>query len=136
MYEIKKLDKALENCQNLHGDLNNFLRYVQKLNIKYNYNEQKWVLLRNELKDVIKFDPEHLIIYRAPSNHDVQVRTSKELIYASMGINMKIIKIKRSLESMLNEIQRSIKRHSEIQYPMIYLSKNSDNKIIIRYVYN
>lgn len=137
MYELKKLDKALERCQNLHGVLNDFLRHVQKLNIRYNYNEKKWAKIRNELKDVITWEPSHAMDCVSPRlNNSLQTRTSRELISSNMGINMKIIKIKRSLESMIHEIQRSIKRHSNTQYPLIYISQNSDNKIIVRHVYN
>lgn len=136
MYELKKLDKALEKCQNLHGVLNDFLRYVQKLNIRYNYNEKKWKQVRNELKDVITWEPSCSMHCMSPCSNSLETRTSKELICSNMGINMKIIKIKRSLESMIHEIQRSIKRHSNTQYPLIYISQNSDNKIIVRHVYN
>ncbi|KAL5281889.1 hypothetical protein ACFFRR_005285 [Megaselia abdita] len=137
MYELKKLDKALEKCQNLHGVLNDFLRHVQKLNIRYNYNEKKWTKIRNELKDVITWDPScsHSCCV-IPYNNNMQTRTSKELISSNMGINMKIIKIKRSLESMILEIQRSIKRHSNTHYPLIYISQSSDNKILVRHMYN
>lgn len=134
---LKKLDRALERCQNLHGVLNDFLRHVQKLNIRYNYNEKKWTKIRNELKDVITYDPSltYPISYISPYNKTIQTRTSKEVICSNMGINMKIIKIKRSLESMINEIQRSIKRHSNTDYPLIYISQGSDNKIIVRHLY-
>lgn len=136
MYELKQLDKALERCQNLHEVLNDFLRHVQKLNIRYNYNEKKWMKIRNELKNVIAWDPSYSMNCISLYNNDLQTRTSKELICSNMGINMKIIKIKRSLESMINEIQRSIKRHSNTDYPLIYISQNSDNKIIVRHMYN
>lgn len=139
MYELKKLDKALEKCQNLHGILNDFLRHVQKLNLRYNYNERKWMKIRNELKDIITFDPLAFSLPQAtssPINKSVQTRTSKELIFSNMSINMKIIKIKRSLESMIHEIQRSIKRHSNSNYPQIIISQDKDNKIIVRHLYH
>lgn len=136
MYELKKLDKAIGRCQNLHEVLNDFLRHVQKLNIRYNYNEKKWAKIRNELKDVITWDPSYSVDCVSPCNNNkIQTRTSKELICSNMGINMKIIKIKRSLESMIHEIQRSIKRHCNTQYRVIYISQNSDKKIVVRHLY-
>lgn len=132
MYELKKLDKALERCQNLHGALNDFLRHVQKLNIRYNYNEKKWSKVRSELKDVIAWDPSYSMNCVSPYKNNMQTRTSKELMCSNVGINMKIIKIKRSLETMIHEVQRSIKRHSNTHYSLVYISPKNDKKIIVR----
>ena len=131
MHEIKKIDTALEKCQNLHGILNDFLRHVQKLNLRYNYNEKKWNKLRNELNDVICSSPSDQFDSpvkspspsKSPPNepcfHDFESensRSNKDFVGLSLEINMKIIKIKRSLESMMHEVQRSIKRHAQSDY--------------------
>lgn len=124
MDETKVLEKALKNCENLEKSLYESIKLVRRLNIRYNsdwllknytnYMANIWVQYRCS-SPVKRHLPaaagQHTKPAKLKTSNAATVlgpRSSLELCGSNRKINYKFIKIKRSMEAAMLQIQRAI----------------------------
>lgn len=115
MEESKVLEAAIKSCKLLECSLNKSIKAVRRLNIRYNVD---WLILNynsyianiwsqyNCKMDLAKNKPTKS--RKSTNNLNLSTRSSQELFGDNRKINFKFIKIKRGMEAMMLQLQRTI----------------------------
>lgn len=150
MDETKVLEAALQNCHHLERSIYESIRLVRRLNIRYNSD---WLLknYKNYMANIwsqyqctsqvpettrsatsVRSMPvrtrcanaARTLLPKKSSHVALSARSSHELCGISRQINYKFIKIKRSMETLIHQIQHAIEI-SNRQRNFVHLNVNA-----------
>ncbi|KNC31112.1 hypothetical protein FF38_06658 [Lucilia cuprina] len=118
MEECKVLDTAIKSCKLLERSLHHSISEVRRLNIRYNvdwliqnynaYIANIWTQYHCKM-DLPKLKNKSTKSRKtAKNNLNLTTRSSQELCGNNRKINYKFIKIKRGMEAMMLQLQRTI----------------------------
>lgn len=156
MDETKVLEAALQNCHHLERSIYESIRLVRRLNIRYNsdwllknyknYMANIWSQYQCTSKvpetarsatsvrsmpvrtSSANANAAHTLLPKKSSHVTLSARSSHELCGISRQINYKFIKIKRSMEALIHQIQHAIEI-SNRQRNFVHLNVNArDNR--------
>ncbi|XP_065356019.1 uncharacterized protein LOC135950401 [Calliphora vicina] len=118
MEESRVLESAIKSCKLLERSLNRSINEVRRLNIRYNvdwlienynsYIANIWSQYHCK-KDVTNLKSKATKSRKSTKNNlNLSSRSSQELCGNNRKINYKFIKIKRGMEAMMLQLQRTI----------------------------